>query len=193
MHDRPQPTDRRLLPAALAALLALALVLAAAHANADVAAATPAALEGLDARAAVELANAWKGNGVTSYADAEEVVFAFPDGAEVRIPMPADAFFVSVAPYVDRTHPCTIHYMSGCQGELVDVAFRVRATLPDGTVVLDDTVRTGANGFLDLWLPRDQAVVLSVSASGYAADAILTTRADSPTCITTVRLARAAN
>lgn len=186
MPQRRHPTLRLRL-AATAALL----VLAFAHANAD--APSPAALEGLDARAAVEVANAWKGNGVTSYADAEEVVFAFPDGAEVRIPMPADAFFVSVAPYVDRTHPCTTHYMSGCQGELVDVAFQVRATLSDGTVVLDDTVRTGANGFLDLWLPRDQAIVLSVSASGYAADAILTTGADSPTCITTVRLARASN
>jgi hypothetical protein len=190
MHDFSHATARR---GPRFVMMAALLALAVAHANADVPAPSPAALEDLDARAAVEVANAWKGNGVTSYADAEEVVFAFPDGAEVRIPMPADAFFVSVAPYVDHTHPCTTHYMSGCQGELVDVAFRVRATLPDGTVVLDDTVRTGANGFLDLWLPRDQAILLSVSASGYAADAILATAADSPTCITTVRLARAAN
>lgn len=187
MPHRPQllPSTRR-----LAAVLAFA-VLALVHANAEVPAATPAALEGLDARAAIEVANAWKGNGVTSFATTEAVHFAFPDGTEVTIPLPDDAVFVSLAPYVDHTHPCTTHYMSGCQGELVEVAFAVRALLADGTLLFDETLRTGANGFLDLWLPRDQVVLLSFSAGGYAADAVVATHAGSPTCITTVRLARA--
>jgi hypothetical protein len=150
---------------------------------------SPEALEGLDAYEAVELANTWKGNEVTSFATSDAVHFAFPTGEEVRIDMPADEMFVSVAPYLRQTHPCTTHSMSGCQGELADRSMRVRATLPDGTVVLDETMNTGANGFLDLWLPREQGLMLSVEMDGYAAEALLTTFADSPTCITTVQLA----
>ncbi len=48
----------------LAALLAFALT-ASVFAQGTP---TPADLEGLDARAAVELANAWKGNGVPTFA-----------------------------------------------------------------------------------------------------------------------------
>lgn len=187
MPHRPQlpPSTSRLAAALVLAAAALA------HANAPVPTATPAALEGLDARAAVEVANAWKGNGVTSFATTEAVHFAFPDGAEVTVPLSDEAVLVSLAPYVNHTHPCTTHYMSGCQGELVDVGFAVRAVLADGTPLFDEILRTGANGFLDLWLPRDQVVLLSFSAGGYAADAVVATHAGSPTCITTVRLARA--
>ncbi len=173
-------------------LLVTAIALAASGAIAQTPAPTPEALDGLDARAAVELANAWKGADVTSYATSRAVHFAFPDGSEVTIPMPAEEMFVSVAPYLRQTHPCTTHYMSGCQGELVDVEMQVRATLPDGTIVLDESIRTGANGFLDLWLPREQAIVLSVATEGYAAEGFLTTFADSATCITTVQLSAAA-
>ena len=177
-------TTRRMVAALLVALAPTAF--------AETPAPSPDALAGLDAYAAVELANAWKGSDVTSFATSQAVHFAFPSGAELQVPMPEDEMFVSVAPYVNQTHPCTTHYMSGCQGELVDVPMRVRATLPDGTVVLDDVIATGANGFLDLWLPRGQALVLSVSVDGYAADGFLTTTADSATCITTMQLADAA-
>jgi hypothetical protein len=166
-------------------------VFVAVQAFAQAPAPSPEALEGLDAYEAVELANAWKGGDVTSFATSEAVHFAFPNGDEVRIDMPADEMFVSVAPYLQQTHPCSTHYMSGCQGELVDRSVQVRATLPDGTVVLDETMSTGANGFLDLWLPRDQGLVLSVEMDGYAAEAFLTTFVDSATCITTVQLASA--
>jgi hypothetical protein len=70
------------------------------------------------------------------------------------------------------------------------VTFDVRATLSDGTVVLDETVTSGPNGFLDLWLPRHEAIVLNVSARGYQAEGFLTTFADSATCITTMQLTR---
>lgn len=175
--------------AAARRLVALLLVALASTAMAETPPPSPDALAGLDAYAAIELANAWKGSDVTSFATSQAVHFAFPSGAEVQVPMPEDEMFVSVAPYLNQTHPCTTHYLSSCQGELVDVPMRVRATLPDGTVVLDDVIATGANGFLDLWLPRDQAVVLSVSVDRYAADGFLTTTADSATCITTLQLA----
>lgn len=182
---RASARRRGALAATVAALLALVIATASAQAPAP----TPEALDGVDAYGAVELANAWKGSDVTSFATSRAVHFAFPDGTEVAVPMPADEMLVSVAPYVRQTHPCTTHYMSGCQGELVDVAMQVRATLTDGTVVLDDTVRTGGNGFMDLWLPREEGIMLSFAVEGYAAEGFLTTFADSATCITTVQLA----
>lgn len=188
----PKPAPRIRIRLAACSLAAALLVAFASTALAEAPTPSPDALAGIDASAAIELANAWKGSDVTSYATGQAVHFAFPNGDEVRVPMPVDRMFVSVAPYVNQTHPCTTHYMSGCQGELVDAPIQVRATLPDGTVVLDEQVRTGANGFLDLWLPRDQALVLSVSIDGYGAEGFLTTFPDSATCITTMQLATTA-
>ncbi len=171
----------------IALLLALTVLGAAA---AQVPAPSPAALDGLDAYAAVELANAWKGSDVTSFVTPQAVHFGFSDGREVVVPLPDDVMLVSFAPFLQQTHPCATHYTSGCQGELVQTPFLVQATLADGTVVVDEILSTQANGFIDLWLPRDQAVEVSFAAEGYRTVGRVTTFADSPTCITTLQLAR---
>lgn len=173
---------------AIAPLLALGLLLWGALAWADAPSPSPAALDGVDAVEAIELANAWKGSDVTSYATTEAVFFTFPDGTEVTVPMPDDQVFISVAPYLQRTHPCTTHYMSGCQGELVDQPVHVRAVRPDGSVLLDEVMNTEGNGFLDLWLPRGEAFMLEVAVEGYATQGIIGTSSGSPTCITTMQM-----
>jgi len=170
-------------------LAILALVLGAV-AHAQVPAATPAALQGVDAYAAMDLANAWKGQPVTSYVTPRAVHFAFPDGQEVEVALPDDVMLVSVAPFLVNTHPCLTHTMSGCQGELVAAPFHVRAVLADGTVIIDEVRPTMANGFVDLWLPRGHAVELSFELDGYRTVGVVTTHDDSPTCITTLQLSR---
>jgi hypothetical protein len=178
----PHRTIRRSV-IALAAALALGAV-----AHAQVPLATPAALAGVDAYAAMDLANAWKGQAVTSYVTPQAVHFAFPDGRQVEIALPDDVMLVSVAPFLVHTHPCLTHYMSGCQGELVDAPFHVRAVLGDGTVVIDEQRPTMANGFVDLWLPRGHAIELTFELDGYRTVGLVTTHGDSPTCITTLQL-----
>jgi hypothetical protein len=179
-------------PATLATLVVASIVwLAGSVAFAQVTAPSPSTLEGLDARAAVELANAWKGSDVTSFATPEAVHFGFPDGTEVRVEMPADVVLISVAPYFTHTHPCATHFMSGCQGELVDAPVHVRATLADGTIVIDELMPTMANGFIDLWLPRDQAVDLHLRLGDFVTSGRVTTFPDSWTCITTLQFASA--
>ncbi len=185
MTQRPRSTNRLGRPLVVLLVLALLGVVAA-----QTPAPSPAALEGLDAYAAVELANAWKGTDVTSFVTPQAVHFTFTSGREVIVPLPDDVMFVSFAPFLERTHPCATHYTSGCQGELVGTPFLVQATLADGTVVVDEIRSTGANGFIDLWLPRDQAVEVSFAAEGYRTVGRVTTSADSPTCITTLQLAR---
>ncbi len=176
----PKPRFVRAVP------IVLALTLAAAALGQG--APSPRALEGLDARAAVELANSWKGSDVTTFATPEAVHFAFANGTEVAVPMPDDLMFVSVAPYLQRTHPCATHYMSGCQGELVGAPVHVQALLADGTVWIDEVMPTMANGFIDLWLPRDQAIDLFLRLDGASVVGRVTTFADSRTCITDLQL-----
>jgi hypothetical protein len=180
------PSPNRLRRRALSLLLAVALGTAVAQVTAP----SPAALADLDAVAAVELANAWKGADVTSFATPQAVHFVFAGGQEVVVPLPADVMLVSVAPYLARTHPCATHYMSGCQGELAGASFHVRAVAEDGSVLIDEVRTAGANGFLDLWLPRGQQVELTFEVDGYRAVGVVSTAADSPTCITTLQLAR---
>ncbi len=82
------------------------------------------------------------GSDVTSVVTTQAVNFEFPSGDSASVRLTPDEMFVAIAPYIDQTHRCEIHYMSGCQGELVDVPVDVVARLADGTVVVDDTMRT---------------------------------------------------
>ena len=63
-------------------------------------------LENLDAIQAVALANQWRWTNkqVTIYANANEIVFKFPDGQVKTIPMPENKMLVAVAPYITKTH-----------------------------------------------------------------------------------------
>ena len=145
-------------------------------------------VRGIDPRDAMELANEWKGNSVTSYVTTEAVEFEFANGRAARVELPDDELVVAIAPYVEETHPCETHYMSGCQGEMVGVEVAVRAETLDGTIILDETMRTMMNGFIELWLPRDREVVLTLAADGRSVRETIGTYAGSRTCITTMRL-----
>ena len=47
-----------------------------------------------------------------------DVLLVSGDDAEVRLPIPADRFYLSVAPYIDTTHECFNHSLTTCKGEL---------------------------------------------------------------------------
>lgn len=145
-------------------------------------------VRGKTAREAMALANQWMGNGVTTFVTAKAVEFEFAGGKTASVRLPRDEMVVAVAPYVDQTHPCEIHYMSGCQGELVGVPVDVVARLADGTVLVDRTIKTMKNGFIELWLPRDQSISLSLTAEGKSTTALIGTYNDSNTCITDMKL-----
>jgi hypothetical protein len=151
----------------------------------------PDALLGLDAREALALANRWgtATKEVQSYVDTEAVKVTFKSsGKTVEIPLPEDQMVVAFAPYVSKTHPCQIHYMSGCQGELVDTTVAVTAVLPDGAMLIDQQMETMKNGFLELWLPRNQEVAVTLEALGRRAEGTVGTFSGSNTCITTFQL-----
>ncbi|AXH99136.1 hypothetical protein DV702_04930 [Sporosarcina sp. PTS2304] len=102
--------------------------------------------------------------------------------------LPEDEFFVSIAPFVTSTHPCDIHSLTGCQGELVEEEFTVHIKDSQGHVVVDEIKKTEANGFIDLWLPRDETFTVTISQDDKKSVSDITTFDGDNTCITTMQL-----
>jgi hypothetical protein len=149
----------------------------------------PAVLRTLGAEEAVVLANAWQSEYpmVSTVLTSTEVVFQYPDGRTYQVPLPEDRMAVSIAPFISRTHPCITHSISGCQGELVGHEFAVRVTSADG-VIFEGTVATQANGFFELWLPRDGTYAVQIAGLERVAVGELSTFATSQTCLTEFQL-----
>ncbi len=145
------------------------------------------ALEGIDFRQAMALANVW-GAKVQSSLTTSGVTFVFPDGFRRLVATPPDLVLVAVAPYRNTTHPCAIHTMSSCKGELFGEPIEVLAQRSDGTVLIQETLTTLPNGFIELWLPRDLDVRLTLRAQGLTAEGQIRTRSGADTCITTLKL-----
>ncbi|WP_017798539.1 CueP family metal-binding protein [Oceanobacillus kimchii] len=110
------------------------------------------------------------------------------DDTQENYELPEDEFFVSIAPYINETHPCTFHSLTGCQGELVNKPFDIYIEDMEGNLVFDDTVESFDNGFVDLWLPRDQEFKATITYEDKQAKSTISTFEDAPTCITTMQL-----
>lgn len=102
--------------------------------------------------------------------------------------LPEDEFFVSIAPFENETHPCEIHSLTGCQGEMVEEDFDVYIEDEDGNVVVDETVTSYVNGFIDLWLPRDHTFQVTITHEDKQVESELQTFEENGTCITTYQL-----
>ncbi|WP_020619303.1 CueP family metal-binding protein [Paenibacillus daejeonensis] len=120
--------------------------------------------------------------------DARQLTLISGDDAQNVFALPAESFFVSIAPYLQDTHPCAIHNLAGCQGELAGEAFAVYVVDDTGRVLVDEQMLSHPNGFIDLWLPRDQSFKISITQDGRSADAVISSFDEDPTCITTMQL-----
>lgn len=165
------------------AFLGVALALGLAQAP------SPEALKGLGPEEALALAKRWREEGqrVVSYVTPEAFFFEFPDGRKAQVAL-KDRFLLAVAPYVSRTHPCQVHYFSSCTGELQEKVFLVRV-LEGEKEVLKTQVKTGKDGFFELWLPRNRRYTLEIRFENLVATGPVATFSQSPTCLTGFRLA----
>jgi hypothetical protein len=102
--------------------------------------------------------------------------------------LPENEFFVSIAPYVDKTHPCATHSLTGCQGEMTEEEFNVSIVDKDGNKIMDKTLKSQSNGFIDLWLPRDKTYNITVEHNGKIAESEISTFESDDTCISTMQL-----
>src|SRR5665647_664789 len=146
-------------------------------------------LTGIDGKTAVAIANKWHRDkmDVVTFVTPDKVNFKFKDGQVISIPLPDDTMMVSIAPYIDKTHTCATHYVSSCDAELKSTNIKVIAVTTGGKTLINKTMKTAATGFLDLWLPRNQAINITVSAKGKSATGKIFTHRDSKTCETTLK------
>lgn len=111
------------------------------------------------------------------------------DGAnETTLPLDGDRFYLSIAPYVTRTHECFNHNLGTCQGELTGEDVKVTITDDAGAILVDSDVTTYANGFVGFWLPRDITGTVRVQQGDRVGEVPIATASDSPTCLTTLQL-----
>lgn len=110
------------------------------------------------------------------------------EAGEVAMPIPDDLFYLSIAPYVERTHDCYYHNLATCQGELAGEAVHVSVTDAAGATLVDQDVTLEANGFTGLWLPRDTTGELTVTYDDKQVTTPIATGPEDPTCLTTLQL-----
>ena len=146
--------------------------------------------EGLNALEAMALANQFvEGeNSFTSFVTPESINIEIPGGETFSVPLPEDVMVVAIAPYVETTHECATHYMSGCKGELFNKVVNVVAKRKDSKVIIAEDMMTMSNGFIELWLPRDLEIDLTIVYKEKESRGTITTYSDSNTCITTFQL-----
>ncbi|MCI3921443.1 CueP family metal-binding protein [Paenibacillus sp. TRM 82003] len=117
-----------------------------------------------------------------------QLVVTQDDDSRIAFDLPKDEFFVSIAPYIYETHPCATHSLTGCRGEMENEAFRVYIEDEEKNVVFNGTATSNANGFIDLWLPRDKTYRVEIEKDGKAQEAELSTFQGDDTCVTTIQL-----
>lgn len=125
---------------------------------------------------------------VSASITSHELIVMDKDENKSSYPLPEDEFFVSIAPFVEKTHPCEIHSLTGCQGELVEKEFNVFIEDEEGKVVIDETMTTLDNGFIDIWLPRDKTFQVKIEHEGKTSESEISTFKGDNTCITTMQL-----
>ena len=119
-----------------------------------------------------------------------ELVLVDAAKREAAVSMPADEFYVSVAPYVDQTHECHFHSLTTCLGELANKDMDITVTNDQtGEVLVKEGLSTYDNGFMGLWLPRGIDATLTVDYDGKSGTQPLSTKTtDDATCVTTLQL-----
>lgn len=110
------------------------------------------------------------------------------DGHEHAIALPANKFYLSLAPYVKKTHDCFYHSLTTCAGELGDTDLHVTILTTTGEMLVNNDVTTYANGFTGFWLPRNIEGTITVTADDKTGTVSFATTDDDPTCLTNLRL-----
>lgn len=118
----------------------------------------------------------------------EQLIVTESDNSEKVYELLEDEFFVSIAPFIEQTHPCADHNLTGCQGEMIKEDFVVHIEDEEGNVVVDETLTSEENGFIDLWLPRDKNYKINISNGDKTAESEFSTFTGDNTCITTIQL-----
>jgi hypothetical protein len=123
-----------------------------------------------------------------------KITASFANGSSASVAIPQDQFFLSIAPFLSQTHPCTNHVPTGCTGELVGEKMHMSAIdVATGEEILNQMVTTQPDGFIDFWVPRDRKLAFTFhhgDKNGVYREAkeVISTDENSRTCITSMKL-----
>ena len=107
---------------------------------------------------------------------------------QATLPLDGDEFYISVAPYENRTHDCYFHSLGTCQGELTETDVHITVVSEDGETILDEDTTTYGNGFVGVWVPKDIKGTVTVTKDGKTGEVPFSSDKEGATCITTLQL-----
>jgi len=107
---------------------------------------------------------------------------------EATLPLDGDEFYISVAPYENRTHDCYFHSLGTCQGELTNTDVHITVVSEDGETLVDEDATTYTNGFVGFWVPKDVKGTVTVTKDGKTGEVAFSSDPEGATCITTLQL-----
>lgn len=103
--------------------------------------------------------------------------------------LPYNQFYLSIAPYLEQTHPCSNHNLVTCRGELKSREFDVIIKdLVNGEFIVNGTYTSSPQGFFGVWLKQNRQYQITVMYEGYQSIAYVSTKPTDPTCLTTMKL-----
>ncbi len=127
-------------------------------------------------------------DGFSASINGEALILSDNLGSE-RIELPDHLFYLSVAPYIERTHTCTIHNLVTCRGELKEETFNIQVyDLETNELIINDEYTSASNGFIGLWLPKNRSLQITITYGIYTGFSEIQTLPSSPTCLTTLKL-----
>ncbi|WP_425310081.1 CueP family metal-binding protein [Ammonicoccus fulvus] len=135
----------------------------------------------------LEATNADRETGPIGSVRPNELILSGADKSQVSMPI-TDKFYLSFAPYATRTHDCFNHNLASCQGELPQTPFEVTVVDSSGATLVNETLTSHDNGFVGVWLPKDITGTITVRGQGKEVTSDISTSADDPTCLTTLKL-----
>ncbi|SER94282.1 hypothetical protein SAMN04487944_11374 [Gracilibacillus ureilyticus] len=141
-----------------------------------------------DIKEVISSYSAGNSDNVSASVTSTELIVTESDTKEVAYKLPDEEFFVSIAPYISVTHPCANHSLTGCQGELVLEEFDIHIQDEEGNVIVNETMTSLENGFIDLWLPRGETFQVTIEHKEKTAKAEISTFEGDNTCITSMKL-----
>ncbi len=107
---------------------------------------------------------------------------------QATLPLDGDEFYISVAPYENRTHDCYFHSLGTCQGELTNTDVHITVVSEDGETLVDEDATTYTNGFVGFWVPKDVKGTVTVTKDGKTGEVAFSSDPEGATCITTLQL-----
>lgn len=96
----------------------------------------------------------------------DKQIFIYHKNEEYEIMLKDDLFYVSLAPYINQTHGCYTHSLTGCQGELIDKDFLVKIFDEEDNLLEEKTINSGSDGFFGLFLEKGITYKIIVEYEG---------------------------